>query len=46
MINVFDQKIGLDPAGPMFSGMPPLVRLDWTDAQFVDVHHTNGATLG
>ena len=33
--------IGLDPAGPLFHGMPRLVRLDSSDAQFVDVIHTN-----
>ncbi len=34
--------LGLDPAGPLFHGMPRLVRLDSSDAQFVDVIHTNG----
>lgn len=35
--------IGLDPAGPYFQGMPAFVRLDASDAKFVDVIHTNGA---
>ncbi|XP_004440786.1 PREDICTED: lipase member I isoform X3 [Ceratotherium simum simum] len=35
---------GLDPAGPKFSGRPSNGRLDYTDAKFVDVIHsdTNG----
>ncbi|XP_043852801.1 lipase member I-like isoform X2 [Dromiciops gliroides] len=38
---------GLDPAGPYFSGKPPYKRLDYTDAQFVDVIHSdsNGASF-
>ncbi|CAF0926951.1 unnamed protein product [Adineta ricciae] len=32
---------GLDPAGPYFEGKNALVRLDPTDAKFVDVLHTN-----
>ena len=32
---------GLDPAGPMFQDMPTFVRLDPSDAQFVDVIHTD-----
>ncbi|XP_035269062.1 lipase member H isoform X1 [Anguilla anguilla] len=43
-------KIGritaLDPAGPLFSGTPPEERLDPTDAQFVDVLHTDTDALG
>ncbi|KAM8806086.1 pancreatic lipase-related protein 2-like [Eudromia elegans] len=34
---------GLDPAGPYFEGTPPEVRLDPTDASFVDVIHSNAA---
>ncbi|CAF3344505.1 unnamed protein product [Rotaria sp. Silwood1] len=34
---------GLDPAGPYFENTPPQVRLDPTDALFVDVIHTDGA---
>ncbi|KAF2361825.1 Lipase/vitellogenin [Trinorchestia longiramus] len=32
---------GLDPARPQFQGMPPAVRLDPSDALFVDVIHTD-----
>ncbi|XP_021563696.1 lipase member I [Carlito syrichta] len=32
---------GLDPAGPKFSGKPPYSRLDYTDAKFVDVIHSD-----
>lgn len=37
---------GLDPAGPTFTGQPPEERLDPTDAQFVDVLHTDIDALG
>ncbi|XP_064606656.1 pancreatic lipase-related protein 3-like [Liolophura sinensis] len=33
---------GLDPAGPLFEDSHTKVRLDSTDALFVDVIHTNG----
>lgn len=36
----------LDPAGPLFTGKPPEERLDPTDAQFVDVLHTDIDGLG
>lgn len=36
----------LDPAGPQFIGTPPEDRLDHTDAQFVDVLHTDIDALG
>ncbi|XP_069720833.1 lipase member H isoform X6 [Phaenicophaeus curvirostris] len=32
---------GLDPAGPLYRGKPPSERLDPTDAQFVDVIHSD-----
>lgn len=32
---------GLDPAGPLFTGKLPHERLHYTDAQFVDVIHTD-----
>ncbi|CAF1034950.1 unnamed protein product [Rotaria sordida] len=34
---------GLDPTGPYFENTDPAVRLDPTDALFVDVIHTDGA---
>ena len=33
--------VGLDPAGPFFEDQPASGRLDSTDAQFVDVIHTD-----
>ena len=36
---------GLDPAGPNFDGMSPLVRLDQTDASFVDIIHSDAEIL-
>uniref|UniRef100_A0A4X2JV14 Lipase H n=1 Tax=Vombatus ursinus TaxID=29139 RepID=A0A4X2JV14_VOMUR len=47
---MYDGKLGritgLDPAGPLFSGKPPNERLDHTDAQFVDVIHSDTDLLG
>ncbi|OWK53494.1 Lipase member H, partial [Lonchura striata] len=37
---------GLDPAGPLYRGMAPSERLDPTDAQFVDVIHSDTDGLG
>ncbi|NXC48684.1 LIPH Lipase, partial [Penelope pileata] len=37
---------GLDPAGPSFTREPPEGGLDHTDAQFVDVIHTDTDVLG
>ncbi|XP_037660562.1 pancreatic triacylglycerol lipase isoform X1 [Choloepus didactylus] len=36
---------GLDPAEPCFEGTPELVRLDPSDASFVDVIHTDAAPI-
>ncbi|KAF2896692.1 hypothetical protein ILUMI_09489 [Ignelater luminosus] len=36
----------LDPAGPLFQGLPVSQRVDKTDAIFVDVIHTNKGVLG
>ncbi|XP_020861515.1 lipase member H isoform X2 [Phascolarctos cinereus] len=47
---MYDGKLGritgLDPAGPLFSGKPRNERLDHTDAQFVDVIHSDTDLLG
>ncbi|XP_060227128.1 lipase member I isoform X5 [Meriones unguiculatus] len=37
---------GLDPAGPNFSRKPANSRLDYTDAKFVDVIHSDSNGLG
>ena len=36
---------GLDPAGPLFEGYDISVRLDKSDAKYVDVIHSNGESL-
>lgn len=36
---------GLDPAGPFFQQTDPHVRLDPSDAEFVDVVHTDGSSF-
>ncbi|XP_018015225.1 uncharacterized protein LOC108672111 [Hyalella azteca] len=41
----FKRISGLDPAGPLFENFPPSVRLDSSDAEFVDVIHTNADSL-
>ncbi|XP_012587023.1 PREDICTED: lipase member I isoform X1 [Condylura cristata] len=37
---------GLDPAGPKFSGKPSNDRLDYSDAKFVDIIHSDVNSLG
>lgn len=36
---------GLDPAEPYFQGMPEQIRLDPSDADLVDVIHTDGSSI-
>lgn len=35
----------MDPAGPLFACQDPEVRLDESDAKFVQIFHTNGETV-
>ncbi|CAH1975500.1 unnamed protein product [Acanthoscelides obtectus] len=37
---------GLDPAGPLYNHVPPSLRLDPTDAEFVDIVHSSAALFG
>lgn len=37
--------IALDPAGPFFEAFDLAVRVDSTDAKFVDVIHSNGDNI-
>ncbi|XP_071444098.1 pancreatic lipase-related protein 2-like [Hetaerina americana] len=37
---------GLDPAGPLFNKLPKFVRLDSSDATFVDVIHSDAEDFG
>ncbi|XP_064477436.1 pancreatic triacylglycerol lipase-like [Ornithodoros turicata] len=41
-INRLGRITGLDPAEPNFQKMPPSVRIDPTDGEFVDIIHTDG----
>lgn len=40
-MGLFCVYLGLDPAALCFQGMPTMVRLDPSDAVFVDVIHSN-----
>lgn len=38
--------VGLDPAGPLFTKWPKSLKLDASDAEFVDVIHTDAGIFG
>ena len=38
-------SLGLDAASPYYEFRPPVVRLDATDAEFVDAMHTDTKTI-
>ncbi len=40
----FDRITGMDPAGPNYEPSDYRVRVDPSDAKFVDIIHTNGGT--
>ncbi|KAG1657254.1 Pancreatic triacylglycerol lipase [Nymphon striatum] len=44
-INKISRISGLDPAEPYYDGMPRSVRLDTTDAKFVDIIHTDDSSI-
>jgi len=44
-INGLGRISGMDPAGPYFTNTLPMVRLDRTDAVFVDAMHTDGQPI-
>ncbi|XP_041357545.1 pancreatic triacylglycerol lipase-like [Gigantopelta aegis] len=44
-VNNMSRITGLDPAEPYFQDTDPVVRLDPTDAKFVDVIHTDGSSI-
>ena len=45
-LNSFISVSGLDPAAPYYTDRDPEVRLDPTDAKYVDVIHTNLPVIG
>lgn len=44
-IRLISIYLGLDPAGPLFQYTPTMVRLDPSDAKFVDIIHTHAGHL-
>lgn len=44
-VSLCHSRLGLDPAGPLFESQHIKARLDSSDANFVDVIHSNGENL-